>query len=81
MIMYWVSSKYLGLKHLIRYKFSQEHTCIIGKFCTIVPQMIIMYLICNTFLQGLTDVRERQKRCKLFHLERIHSCERHILDL
>lgn len=83
MIMYWVSSKYLVLKHLIRYIFSQEHTCIIGKFCKIVPEMIVIYLIINTFVHGLTDVGERQKkkeRCKLFHLERIHSCERHILE-
>lgn len=65
MIMYLVSSKYLVLKHLIRYIFSQEHTCIIGKFCTIVPQMIVIYLIINTFVHGLTDVGERQKKRKM----------------
>lgn len=65
MIMYWVSSKYLVLKHLIRYIFSQEHTCIIGKFCKIVPEMIVIYLIINTFVHGLTDVGERQKKRKM----------------
>lgn len=62
MIMYWVSNKYLALKHLIRYIFSQDHTCIIGKFCTTVQQLIIIYLISDTFVQGLTDMGERQEK-------------------
>lgn len=60
--MYWVSNKYFALKHLIRYIFSQDHTCIIGKFCTTVQQLIIIYLISDTFVQGLTDMGERQEK-------------------